>query len=424
MWVKTWLGIFLSVSALCAGVGRAQSVAPTTPDLALVGGTVYTGPAETPLKDATVVIKDGNITAVGPRTSTIVPKGSSTVDCKELVIVAGFWNSHVHFMERKWSDAATMSSADLEAQLQGMLTRFGFTSVWDTGSPWSTTRIVRDRIERGEVRGPRIRSTGEPMFPSGAFPSAQRAEQGASADALGFVKYPPIEVATAADATTAARRHLDDGTDGIKLYAAIYFPPFSVMRQEAVDAAVKTAHDRGKPAFAHPTTREGLLAAVNGGVDVLLHTTPDAGPWDERVLAAMHQAGVALVPTLKLFGYEVRHDQIANARQLTNTAVGQLRAWSAAGGQTLFGTDVGYMSEYDPTVEYELMARAGLSSAQILASLTTAPAERFGDASRLGRIAPGLAADLVVLNRDPKNDARAFADVRYTIRNGQTIFRR
>jgi len=152
MWVKTWLGIFLSVSALCAGVGRAQSVAPTTPDLALVGGTVYTGPAETPLKDATVVIKDGNITAVGPRTSTIVPKGSSTVDCKELVIVAGFWNSHVHFMERKWSDAATMSSADLEAQLQGMLTRFGFTSVWDTGSPWSTTRIVRDRIERGEVR--------------------------------------------------------------------------------------------------------------------------------------------------------------------------------------------------------------------------------------------------------------------------------
>jgi imidazolonepropionase-like amidohydrolase len=138
----------------------------------------------------------------------------------------------------------------------------------------------------------------------------------------------------------------------------------------------------------------------------------------------MHQARVALVPTLKLFGYEVRHDQIANARQLTNTAVGQLRAWSAAGGQTLFGTDVGYMSEYDPTAEYELMARAGLSSAQILTSLTTAPAERFGDASRLGRIAPGLAADLVVLNRDPKNDARAFADVCYTIRNGQTIFSR
>ena len=62
--------------------------------------------------------------------------------------------------------------------------------------------------------------------------------------------------------------------------------------------------------------------------------------------------------------------------------------------------------------QYALMAEAGMSSGQnSWASLTTAPAERFGEAARLGRIGPGLAADLVVLGRDPAKDVRAFAAV-------------
>jgi imidazolonepropionase-like amidohydrolase len=59
---------------------------------------------------------------------------------------------------------------------------------------------------------------------------------------------------------------------------------------------------------------------------------------------------------------------------------------------------------------------------QILASLTTAPAAKFGESARLGRIAPGLAGDIVVLNADPSGDVRAFAAVRYTIRDGKVIY--
>ena len=59
---------------------------------------------------------------------------------------------------------------------------------------------------------------------------------------------------------------------------------------------------------------------------------------------------------------------------------------------------------------------------QILDSLTTAPAEAFGVSDRVGRIAQGLAADLVVLNGDPARDVVAFADVRYAIRNGRLIY--
>jgi adenine deaminase len=69
------------------------------------------------------------------------------------------------------------------------------------------------------------------------------------------------------------------------------------------------------------------------------------------------------------------------------------------------------------------MAEAGMDFRHILASLTTAPAERFGETSRLGRIAAGLTADLVVLGEAPSTDVRAFAAVRYTIRNGKIIYK-
>jgi imidazolonepropionase-like amidohydrolase len=108
---------------------------------------------------------------------------------------------------------------------------------------------------------------------------------------------------------------------------------------------------------------------------------------------------------------------------LEEIAVGQLRGWVRAGGEVLFGTDVGYMTEYDPTEEYALMAKAGMTFRQILASLTTAPAERFGASKQLGRIGPGFAADLTILRNDPSKDIRAFAAVEYAIRDGKVIYR-
>ncbi len=88
----------------------------------------------------------------------------------------------------------------------------------------------------------------------------------------------------------------------------------------------------------------------------------------------------------------------------------------------LFGTDVGYMDEYDPSDEYALMAEAGMTPRQILASLTTAPCTTFGEPAR-GRIAVGMAGDLVVLDGDPSRDVRAFGAVRCTIRDGRIIYR-
>ena len=69
------------------------------------------------------------------------------------------------------------------------------------------------------------------------------------------------------------------------------------------------------------------------------------------------------------------------------------------------------------------MSQAGMNYRQILASLTTNPARKFGDLNHTGRIAKGMNADLVILSTDPAMDASAFSKVRVTIREGKVMYK-
>jgi imidazolonepropionase-like amidohydrolase len=196
--------------------------------------------------------------------------------------------------------------------------------------------------------------------------------------------------------------------------------PVSVVR-----AATGEAHRLHRLVVAHPSNDAGLAAALDGGVDVLAHTTPDGGPWDAALIGRLKRARLALIPTLKLWKFELSRRGVdsANAQEFLQVAVEQLRAYSEAGGEILFGTDVGYMTDYDPSDEYRYMEQAGMSFRQILVALTTAPARRFGRVERTsGRLEPGMEADLVLLNADPATDIRALTRVRSVWRQGRVIY--
>jgi imidazolonepropionase-like amidohydrolase len=225
---------------------------------------------------------------------------------------------------------------------------------------------------------------------------------------MGVMKMPLPEVADGAQATAATKKLLGDGVDGIKVFVSS--PTGASIPETAIQAVVAEAHRANKPVFAHPNSGVDVAAAMRAGVDVIAHTTPRSGAWE-----AIGEHRAALTPTLTLWKYFMRHDRTSTQQQMVNMAVAQLRAWLAAGGAVLFGTDLGAV-EYDPSEEYALMAEAGMSFRQILASLTTAPADRFGESQRLGRIAPGFQADIVAF----KDDLTA---VQYTLRGGQVIYR-
>ncbi|MGH7387880.1 MAG: amidohydrolase family protein [Candidatus Rokuibacteriota bacterium] len=219
------------------------------------------------------------------------------------------------------------------------------------------------------------------------------------------------------------------GADGIKLFTGGLAAPGSVvvMDTEIVRAATTAAHERGAFVVAHPSNSAGARAAIEGGVDILAHTFPSGrdGPWDRSLLPRMKQAGMALIPTMKLWEYELRRAgrDRATIERWIQVAQDQVRSFAALGGPILFGTDVGYVREYNPTDEYAYLAGAGLSFAQILATLTTAPAERFKHATRTGRIAVGMDADLVTFEGDPRADIRSLARVRHVVHHGRLVSR-
>lgn len=382
--------------------------------MALVGAKIYPSPTANPINNGVVLIKNGRIAAVGARGKVKIPRGAKLLDCTNLTLVAGFWNGHVHFSEPDWQEAARIPAAQIAQPLRDRLTRYGFTNVFDTGSLLENTLIIRRRVESGEVEGPKILTAGEPLAPRDGTPFYVRP-----------LKLPEVE--SSEQARALVREKIKNGADAIKIFSGSLVSEdgqVRVMPLELVKAVTTEAHRLGKPVLAHPQNMEGLKAAVDGGVDVLLHTAPESGKWNETLLAEMKRKNVALIATLKLWKFVgLGLGRPAEAvERFQGAGIAQLRAYTSVGGQIIFGTDAGFMTDYDPTEEYLAMARAGMTFRQILQALTTAPAERFAMSKRTGRVAPGMDADIVVLAADPAQDVKAFANVKYTLRQGKIIY--
>src|ERR1700722_3929584 len=142
-------------------IGRAQ-------DLAITHASVYSAPDAPVRRNVTVLIRHGVIAGVGEHLR--IPKDVETISCQGCVVLAGFWNAHVHFMEPKWNDAAHQPADKLTRQMSDMVTHSGFTTVVDVGSDGENTIALRRRVESGEVVGPRIITAGIPLFPAHALP--------------------------------------------------------------------------------------------------------------------------------------------------------------------------------------------------------------------------------------------------------------
>jgi imidazolonepropionase-like amidohydrolase len=391
------------------------------PDLwVLRGAKVYVAPDTPPIEDGIVLVRGDRIAAVGPRASVSIPAGARESECSGRVVAAGFQNSHVHFTEDQWNDARGQPAEALSRRLAAMLTRYGYTTVFDLASDRDNTLALRARIDSGEVRGPRILTAGLPLFPPNGIP-------------VYLAHFPPRllakfpQPATVAAGVDRVRENLDAGADATKLFVATPQGNGAVRRMPAefARAAADASHRRGKMVMAHPTDIDGVRSALAAGVDVLAHTTLGVEtPWPDTLRRQVIDAGMAVMPTLKLMGHELGKERVpeAIAQRLVAASVEHVRAFASAGGEVIFGTDAGYMTDYDPAEEYVLLSKAGLAPMQILASLTTTPAARWKEGGRRGRLAPGMDADIVVLDADPAAHPANFAKVRCTIRRGTAIY--
>ena len=398
----------------------ALSTSASAANVALIHGRIYATPQAAPIVDGSLLIHDGLIQQIGPAAAIKVPGDAKVIDLKGATVTAGFWNSHVHFTPPALLNADKRSNAEIAPIIAQMLMRWGFTTVFDIGSYLPNTLTIRRRVEAGEIAGPAILTAGDPFFPKNGTPIYVRQ----------FMKdngLPNEEITDLPAAVARAHRQIHEGADAVKIFAgAIVGGEIGVlpMPLDQARALVAAAHAEGKPVFAHPSNADGLNVAIDSGVDILAHTTPDGGPWSADLTSRILAHHMALIPTLTLFEVELKrgpHPDQQVLKRFLDTAVGQVAAYSKAGGQILFGTDVGYIDVFDTAEEYRLLGRA-LDWRQILNSLTVAPAQRFGFAEHKGRLEPGMDADIVVLQGDPAKDVTAYARVRITIRHGRTMY--
>jgi imidazolonepropionase-like amidohydrolase len=425
--MRRWLFRVLSAVLVlfvvaCAGIWLIEFYPQhgSHPPLQLAKGTlaieharIYIAPNAPPIDDGTILIHDGLIAAVGAQIA--VPADATIVPCDHCIVTAGFWNTHVHFTEPKWSMANWKSAATLNPQLADMLLSRGFTTVIDLSSNPADTFSIRRRIEKGELTGPYIYTAGSGLYPPHGVPFYLR-------ESLPWwmVKLLP-QPETPQDATRIVHRNIASGADVTKLFTGSWIARGHVlpMPLNIAKAAVTESHLNGKLVFAHPSNLEGVEVAINSGVDVLAHAADDTRGVDAKLLGTAIGRNMAMIPTLKMFTTTVTSDP-----HYMDPMRAEVQQFHQLGGTLLFGTDVGYMTDYTTEGEFVELGRSGLDWKTVLAMLTTNPAARMGVSDSKGTVTPGKLADLTILDADPANDLTNFSRVHAVLRSGKVVWQR
>jgi imidazolonepropionase-like amidohydrolase len=389
------------------------------------------------LGPSTLVLRGDRIAAVLPgreaEPELAADEVMREIDLGDLTVLPGLIDAHVHLTydpATPWYLRTVISNeaAAITGVKNAALTvRAGFTTVRDLGSSGSSGFALRDAIAAGSVIGPRMLVAGPIISIVGGHGDATgfRPEV---LEAIGRGNTCTGDVECAARVREIARA----GADVIKFAAT-----GGVLSQQnrgldqhftaaEMHAIVSTAHSLELTVTAHAHGPRGIEAAARAGVDSIEHGTFV----DARGIDAMKNAKAWLVPTLSpTIAYRERvgtgaYTAVVEAkikRRLEATGK-NIAAAKRAGLRIAFGTDAGVSDHGRNAEEFPLMQHyGGMSPRDALASATTGGAELLGLAGEIGRLAPGLSADLIAVEGDPLADLTALTRVRFVTARGRVV---
>jgi len=372
-----------------------------------------------------VLVRGDKIEAAGPAGEIAPPKDGRTIDLPNDTLIPGLIEGHSHlflhpYNETPWNDQVTNESlsfrtAEATAHARATLLA-GFTTVRDLGTEGAGYGDVglKKAIEQGIVPGPRMIVVTRAIVATGSYGPKlstdldlpQGGEEASGVD--GIVR--------------AARSQIGKGADWVKLYVDYRWgagePSRPTFSQEEIAAAVKAAHDAGRPVAAHATTAEGMRRAILAGVDTIEHG--DEGT--SEVFKLMKEHKVAFCPTvaagdaiLQYRGWKKGTDPEPDRIREKKASI---KAARAAGVTFAMGGDVGVFPHGDNAREMELLVHEyGFSPLEVFRQATSGNAAIFHLTDR-GNIRAGQLADLVAVEGDSTKDISLVRQIRLVMKGG------
>lgn len=418
---KAWIGGALVALSAATGSPIAQAQAA----FVVRGAQVFDGQSLRPAAD--VLVQGGRIAAIGPAGATLaVPPGTAEVPGRGRTLLPGFIDAHTH----SWGDARRDAL------------RFGVTTELEMFGDARALAAART------ARAALAPVTQADLWSAGTLATVARGH----GTQFGL---PIPTLAGPAEAAAFVQARFAEGSDFLKIVledGTAFGQTTPSLKADTVAALVAAAHAAGKLAVAHVSTEADGRVALQAGVDGLVHVFMDR-PASPELLALARSRGVFVVATLAVAASASGSDegrQLADDVRLQPALSVQQRAslraafapgWrrasllpqalsnvgqlNAAGVPLLAGTDAGNPgTAHGASLHHELalLVRAGLTPLQALAAATANPARAFRIDDR-GRIAPGLRADLLLVDGDPTRDIAATRAIVAIWKNGAPVDR-
>ncbi|MCL5050818.1 MAG: amidohydrolase family protein [Firmicutes bacterium] len=421
----------ISLAVLCGLIATAPQAATV-----IHAGTLIDGTDSAPRQNVTIRIDGDRITAVENGLQR-VRDGETFIDLSQSTVMPGFIDSHTHlssqlaqgsYMHRFTDNPAT--TAVRAASFARLTLHAGFTTVRELGDSDHVSVALRDGIRQGHIEGPRIFAAGKSLATTGghADPTNNVRES--------FIHSPPTPadgvINGPLEARQAVRKRYQDGADLIKLTATGGVlsmassgdnPQFMMDELESI---VATAKDYNMRVAVHAHGRDGMLRAVQAGVDSIEHGTY----MDDEVIAAMIEHGTYYVPTITAGKSVAERAEIdgffpdmvrPKAREIGPLIQQTFATAYQAGVKIAFGTDAGVFDHGENYREFVYMVEAGMPAHEAIRSATYNAADLLGQLDNLGTIESGKLADIVAVDGDPLADIAILADVHFVMRDGQVF---
>jgi imidazolonepropionase-like amidohydrolase len=390
----------------------------------LAGALLIDGSGAPPVSGRAVVVEQGRIAAVVA--DGAAPSGT-TLRLDGLTLLPGLINCHVHLCFGGEADPAAVmlkesyASTVINAVLRARQTvEAGVTTARDLGGRDYAELSVRDAVRAGLVPGPRLLCAGRGICITG----------GHGWHMIGRESDGPDEV------RKGVREQIKAGADVIKLFATGGVmtpgvdPNSAQLTLDEVRAAIEEARKAGRRTAAHAQGADGITNCLEGGI-----TTIEHGVFlTEAHCRRMALDGVALVPTLiapeaiasggvaaGIPEFAVRKSLAVRDRHVESFQMAMRLGVPIAAG-TDAGTPLNAHGSMVP--ELELMVKAGMAPLATIHAATAAAARVLGLEHETGRIAPGLAADLLAVAGDPGERIQALDEVRLVMAQGRMVVNR